>query len=94
VTASLQQNQLGVIEQALETAALMLGTNKSRGYCLEMICADFLAGASLEPGAEDTLFLALARLIGILPVAQRLQLLEIVRNSLEPIQTEAAATAP
>jgi hypothetical protein len=26
----------------------MLGNDKSRGYCLEMICADFLAGASLE----------------------------------------------
>lgn len=26
----------------------MLGTDKSRGYCLEMICADFLAGAALE----------------------------------------------
>ena len=36
------------IEQAIETAALMLGTDKSRGYCLEMICADFLAGANLE----------------------------------------------
>jgi len=48
----------------------MLGTDKSRGYCLEMICADFLAGASLEAGAESTLFLALARLIGALPVAQ------------------------
>ncbi len=28
------------LQQALETAALMLGTDKSRGYCLEMICAD------------------------------------------------------
>ena len=86
------KSQLPVIEQALETAALMLGTDKSRGYCLEMICADFLAGASLEAGAESTLFLALARLIGALPVAQRLQLLEIVRNRLEPIQREAVAT--
>ena len=29
---------------AAETVALMLGTNKSRGYCLEMVGADFLAG--------------------------------------------------
>ena len=86
------KSQLPVIEQALETAALMLGTDKSRGYCLEMICADFLAGASLEAGAESKLFLALARLISALPVAQRLQLLDMVRNSLEPVQTEAAAT--
>jgi hypothetical protein len=42
------KSQLPVIEKALETAALMLGTDKSRGYCLEMICADFLAGAALE----------------------------------------------
>lgn len=41
------KSQLVVIEKALETAALMLGTDKSRGYCLEMICADFLAGAQL-----------------------------------------------
>src|ERR1700683_414966 len=44
----LYKSQLAVVEQGLETAALMLGTDKSRGYCLEMICADFLAGASLE----------------------------------------------
>jgi hypothetical protein len=44
----LYKSQLPVIEQALETAALMLGTDKSRGYCLEMICADFLAGANLS----------------------------------------------
>jgi hypothetical protein len=42
------KSQLPVVEKALETAALMLGTDKSRGYCLEMICADFLAGAALE----------------------------------------------
>jgi len=40
-------SQLPVIEQALETAGLMLGTDKSRSYCLEMICADFLAGGVL-----------------------------------------------
>jgi hypothetical protein len=42
------KSQLHVIEEALETAGLMLGSNKSRGYCLEMICADFLAGANLQ----------------------------------------------
>jgi hypothetical protein len=44
----LYKSQLPVVERALETAALMLGSDKSRGYCLEMICADFLAGAALE----------------------------------------------
>ena len=48
LTTRFIKSQLPVIEKALETAALMLGTDKSRGYCLEMICADFLAGAALE----------------------------------------------
>ena len=42
------KSQLPVVERALEIAGLMLGTDRSRGYCLEMICADFLAGAKLE----------------------------------------------
>src|SRR4051794_7676808 len=46
----LYESQIPVIEQAIETAALMLGSDKSRGYCLERICADFLAGANLDPG--------------------------------------------
>jgi len=44
----LYKSQLPVVEKALETVGLMLGTDKSRGYCLEMICADFLAGANLQ----------------------------------------------
>ena len=44
----LYKGQLSVVERALEIAALMLGSDKSRGYSLEMICADFLAGAALE----------------------------------------------
>jgi hypothetical protein len=36
----LYKTQIPVVEQAIEAAALMLGTDKSRGYCLEMICAD------------------------------------------------------
>jgi hypothetical protein len=50
------KSQLEVIEQAMETASLMLGGQKSRGYCLEMmICADFLAGANLEDPNPSTL---------------------------------------
>jgi hypothetical protein len=41
------KSQLPVVEKALETAGLMLGSDKSRGYYLEMICADFLAGADV-----------------------------------------------
>ena len=44
----LYKSQLPVVEKAIETAGLMLGSDKSRGYCLEMICADFLAGANLK----------------------------------------------
>ena len=73
------KSQLPVIERALETAALMLGTEKSRGYCLEMICADFLAGASLETGNQDALLSALTRLVLGLPMPQREQLLETVQ---------------
>ena len=44
----LYKSQIPIVEHALETVALMLGSDKSRGYCLEMICADFLAGAALR----------------------------------------------
>ena len=70
------KSQLPVIEQALETAGLMLGSDKSRGYCLEMICADFLAGVSLEAGNQDALLPCLTRLVIGLPKPQRKQLLE------------------
>jgi len=73
------KSQLPVIEQALETAALMLGSDKSRGYCLEMICADFLAGVSLETGNQDALLSALTRLVLGLRKPQREQLLERVQ---------------
>jgi hypothetical protein len=46
----LYKGQLAVVERALEIAAMMLGSDKSRGYSLEMICADFLAGTALEAG--------------------------------------------
>jgi glycosyltransferase involved in cell wall biosynthesis len=49
----------GRLVQAIETAAFMLGSDKSRGYCLEMICADFLAGANLDTGQPDVLLRAI-----------------------------------
>jgi hypothetical protein len=76
------KSQLPVIEQALETAALMLGSDKSRGYCLEMICADFLAGVSLEAGNTDAMLPSLTRLILGLPMSQRKQLIENVQVAL------------
>jgi|SRR5580658_799387 hypothetical protein len=50
------KSQLAVIEEALETASLMLGGQKARGYCPEMICADFLAGANLDVSGRPTPF--------------------------------------
>lgn len=56
---------------ALETAALMLGSNRSRGYCLEMICADFLAGANLDNGDPQTLLFSMMRFYRLLPEDQK-----------------------
>jgi hypothetical protein len=73
------KSQLPVIEQALETAGLMFGSDKSRGYCLELICADFLAGVSLETGNQGALLTSLTRIVLGLPKPQRTELLEAVQ---------------
>src|ERR1044071_3304478 len=57
----LYKSQIPVVEQAIETPALMLGSDKSRGYCLEMICADFLAGAHLDHGNPELLLFSQKR---------------------------------
>ncbi len=75
------KSQVPVIEQALETAARMLGSDHSRGYCLEMICADFLAGANLESGNADVLLMSMRRFFGFLPAVQQQQFLREVRLS-------------
>ena len=72
------KSQVPVIEQAIETAALMLGSDKSRGYCLEMICADFLAGANLDSGQPDVLLSSMARLFEVLPGEQRQSFIELI----------------
>jgi hypothetical protein len=65
------KSQIPVIERAIETAAMMLGSDKSRGYCLEMICADFLAGANLDSGQPEVLLHSLSRFFQFLPGEQR-----------------------
>jgi hypothetical protein len=75
------KSQIPVIEQALETAALMLGTDKSRGYCLEMICADFLAGANLENGNPEILLQSIIRFFAFLPDQDRDTFLERVNGN-------------
>ncbi len=76
----LYKSQIPVIEQALETAALMLGTDKSRGYCLEMICADFLAGANLDNGNPEILLNSISRYYKFLPGEQQQAFLENLRE--------------
>jgi len=75
------KSQAPVIEQAIDTAALMLGSDKSRGYCLEMICADFLAGAHLEGGSPQILLLSMMRLFRLLPAPLRQEFLQQVTEA-------------
>lgn len=67
----LYESQMPVIERAIETASLMLGSNRSRAYCLEMICADFLAGANLDHGDPEMLLFSMTRFFKFLPEEQR-----------------------
>jgi hypothetical protein len=48
-------------------AALMLGSDRSRGYCLEMICVDFRAGANLDNGNPEMLLFSMTRFFKFLP---------------------------
>jgi hypothetical protein len=75
------RSQLAVIEQAIETAALMLGSHRSRGYCLEMICADFLAGVQLqESGDPKLLLLALTRTYEMLQPGLQVEFRKIIQD--------------
>ncbi len=65
------KSQVPVIEQAIETAALMLGSDRSRGYCLEMTCADFLAGAHIDGGSPELLLQSISRYYQFLPKPQQ-----------------------
>jgi hypothetical protein len=71
----LYKSQIPVIELALETAALLLGTDMSRGYCLEMICADFLAGANIDNGNPKMLLESISTFFKFLPAEQRQEFL-------------------
>ena len=79
----LYKSQIPVIEQAIENAALMLGSDKSRGYCLEMICADFLAGASLDSGQPELLLQTISRLFTFLPGEQKQAFAELVTEQIQ-----------
>lgn len=72
------RSQIPIVEQAIESAARMLGSNQSRGYCLEMICADFLAGAhsGTSDGEADILLFALQRYFRFLKPEQQTRFFE------------------
>jgi len=74
----LYKSQIPVIDRALETAALMLGSDRSRSYCLEMICADFLAGANLDNGDPKVLLFSIKRFFSFLTVEQKQEFLRDV----------------
>jgi hypothetical protein len=76
----LGKKQIPVIENALEKAALMLGSQRSRGHCLEMICADFLAGASLEEPNLENLIQSIQRLVDVFDGPVRAQLISAIHD--------------
>src|SRR5947208_8811762 len=79
----LYKTQIPGDEQAIETAALMLGSDRSRGYCLEMICADFLAGANLDSGDPNVLLRALSSSFKFLPGEQRQAFAQFVTEKIQ-----------
>jgi len=80
------RSQLPVIEQALEIAARMLGSDKWRRYLLEMIAADFLAGASADE--PNFVLEGIRRLLPFLTPPQLHQLIHTLDNIL-PAGVEA-----
>ena len=62
----LYESQLPVEERALHVASRMVGTERSRGYCLELVCADFLAGRT-EGSTPEEILLVIHRLLALLP---------------------------
>ncbi len=85
----LYKSQIPVVEQALEVAARLLGSDRSRGYCLEMICADFLAGANLQEGDPELLLSSAAHLLHSMSSAMQQRLLADLLRSVHHVPTAA-----
>ena len=47
-------------------ASRMAGTERSRGYCLELVCADFLAGRT-EESTPGEILMVIHRLVHLPP---------------------------
>jgi hypothetical protein len=75
------KSQLQLIERALETASLKHGSRRSRGYCLEMICADFLAGATLGHAHSKTLSDSVRPLLQFMSGSDRQELIQSLKES-------------
>ena len=63
---NLYESQLPVVERDLYGASRIAGSERARGYCLELVCADFLAGRTEESAPEEILLL-IHRLVALLP---------------------------
>ena len=80
------ESQLPLVERALYVASRMVGTERSRGYCLELVCADFLAGRGEESSPEEIL-MVIHRLGMLLPLEYQARLTGQDRGrELEPAQ--------
>jgi hypothetical protein len=88
LTFKLFVGQFKVVEQALETATMLLGSDKSRGYCLELICADFLAGAHQQVGNWELVLAALRRTFELLPGERQLEFLHSLGRQQLPVLRE------
>ena len=56
----------------------------SRGYCLGMICADFLSGANLDNGDPETLLFSMTRFFKFLRGEQRRAVFRTRRDQNRP----------
>jgi hypothetical protein len=80
------ESQLPVVERALYVASRMVGTERSRGYCLELVCADFLAGRT-EESTPDEILMVIHRLVSLLPLDYQAGLRgQAGGDELEPVQ--------
>lgn len=68
------ESQLPIVERALYVASRMVGSERSRGYCLELICADFLAGRTEESTPEEIL-LVIEHLVRVLPAEYQVRIM-------------------
>ena len=73
--------QRGLPSARTPPAAGEAGSDKSRGYCLEMICADFLAGAHIENGDPKILLFSMLRLFRFLPSPEKQRFLSEVTKA-------------